>query len=174
MKNVKNKMGLRIAIVAISVCIIIFGILNITWFAFVHNVYQPFMDAVGCNEYGEYTVIGEDNYRYSVFKPTYLSFTSNLSIGENKALNESEEMPCRLLIWPKFFGGYEYGVSFSVLVDDAENDEELAFRTYGFMLDENMNPLEELEDEELKIIEENKDTIELLYEKAYKMWGIGG
>lgn len=69
-----KKVVSKIIIIAVSLALILFAFLNITWFAFVHNVYQPFMDAVGCNEYGEYTVIGEDNYRYSVFKPTYLSF----------------------------------------------------------------------------------------------------
>lgn len=174
MKEEKALSGKKIALIITISAIVVFAIWNIAWLSFVHTVYKPYMDAVGCNERGEYTVVDSDNYRYSVFKPSYLSFTSNLSISENIALNEvSESYRCSLIIWPKLSGSYQFGLSLTVPNKLNKDSENISFQTYGFMLDENMNSIEKLNDSAITILEDNKETISLLYEKAHNMWGIG-
>lgn len=96
-----------------------------------------------------------------------------MSVHENVAMNENTgKESVSLIIWPKFNGKYEYGVSLSVNVDS--EDGEFTFKTYGFMFDENMNSLEELNESEKKVLEENKDLIQDLYNRVYDMWEIGG
>ena len=51
----------------------------------------------------------EDGYDYAVKYPEYLSFTGNLSVG--LPADEYNPFTDFLIVWPKIFGGYEYGVS---------------------------------------------------------------
>ena len=175
MKKENASLKYKILIVSLSIIFISFAVWNIAWFSFVHIVYQPFIDAIGgYSENGVCTTVSSDNYRYTVFKPSYLSFTSNLSIHENIPLNEeNNSCKCSLIIWPKPFGSYQFGVSLS-LPEKADNDDNaFSFQSYGYMLDENMKPIESLNSEEKAILEDNKEIISLLYEKAHNMWGIG-
>ena len=158
----------------IGVLVSIFTIWNIFWFSFMNKTYKPLLDAV--NNQGH--TVGEnscayDGYRYSVFQPSYLSFTGNLSMSiyDDENIEDGETMSS-LLIWPKINGEYEYGVSLRVFEIDSEKDG-FSFESYSFLLDEKMEPLKELNPVEKEIYEQEKETIKSMYEKAYNMWGIG-
>ena len=56
-----------------------------------------------------YVHTDEDGYDYAVKYPEYLSFTGNLSVG--LPADEYNPFTDFLIVWPKIFGGYEYGVS---------------------------------------------------------------
>ncbi len=92
-----------------------------------------------------------------------------------RPLNEDpESFRCSLIIWPKIFGSYQFGLSLTVPNQANNGDEKLSFQTYGFMLDENMKPTDPLSDSEKKILEDNKEKVSMLYDKAQSMWEIGG
>ncbi len=167
-----KKIKIKIVIILCSVLVGVFAIWNIAWFAFVNSVYKPLADKISVDNLGYHSMVADDNYRYSVFMPSYLSFTSNLSVHENTPINEqSDSHSVSLIIWPKLFGGYEYGVSLTV--PKSEGKDELSFSSYNFMFDEHMNPLDELNEYEKEVLEEYKDEIKELYNKVYRMWGIG-
>lgn len=173
MKKIFSKKSSKIIIALLSIILVVFLCWNIIWFAFIQVRYKPFIDVVGYNDKGICTVVKEDNYRYTVFKPPYLTFRSNLVITENIPLNDGNiDYKCKLFIWPKFFGGYEFGFAITTPKPDSK-DGEVSFSTKGFMLDEKMNPVEPLSEADQDFLKENKEYIKMMYDKAYKMWGIG-
>ena len=158
----------------IGVLVLIFAIWNITWFVFMNNTYKPLLDAVNSQEH---LVLEDscvyDGYRYSVFPPSYLSFSGNLTISIYDDENiEDGETRSSLLIWPKINGEYEYGISLRVFDIDSEKDG-FSFESYSFILDEKMEPLKELNPVEKEVYEQEKEAIKSMYEKAYALWGIG-
>lgn len=157
------------------IIVLLFAVYNIIWAVFMHMCWKPLTEPIGYNEHGECTIIAEDGYRYSAFKPSYLSFSGNLSLKKYEVMNEpSNETLCSLIIWPNFNGEYEIGVSIYGYEEDASQDNGFAFSSYGFMLDENKQPIDNLNETEKQIMEENSELIDSLYQKAYDMWGIGG
>lgn len=168
--KIKKRIWLFISLVLV----VVFILWNILWLLFLDSTYKPLIDAVNNYEFS----IAEDNciydgYSYNVFKPSYLSFSGNLSMSlycEDEI--ENNETRCSLLIWPKLSGNYEYGVTLRVYKKD--NDKEVfSFDIYAFLLDEKMNPIEKLDPLELEIYEKEKDVIKSMYMKAHYMWGIG-
>ena len=149
-------------LVVIGVLVLIFAIWNITWFVFMNNTYEPLLDAVNSQEH---LVLEDscvyDGYRYSVFPPSYLSFSGNLTISIYDDENiEDGETRSSLLIWPKINGEYEYGISLRVFDIDSEKDG-FSFESYSFILDEKMEPLKELNPVEKEVYEQEKETIYL-------------
>ena len=97
-----------------------------------------------------------DGFDYSVKYPEYLSLTGNLCVG----LPTTDENPFTdfLIIWPKWSGGYEYGVSLTI--------EGVTWQIY-------IRPDGSVVDPEYsEIAARCRDTIDTLLERAGKMWDL--
>ncbi|MCD8118789.1 MAG: hypothetical protein LUE29_04795 [Lachnospiraceae bacterium] len=159
-------------VVKIVTCLcILFAILNCIWFFYWHS-FRSYKNAVGYEESTDrYITVDSDGYRYAVFAPGYLRFQGNLTVGNAVWGEETDECACSLIIWPLFSGGYEYGITIYVPVS---TESGYAYESYSFTMDENGEPLsEELSEDEIQLLEDNTEKIELVYQKAYEMWGIG-
>ncbi len=151
----------------------LFLLYNAVWFAYVNITYKPLEAAVGYDETRDMHIAFDDEgYHYVVFRPDYLLFTGNLSIGKDFNYAENGETFCSVIIWPTY-KGYEFGISLRTVISVDENSEGLEFETVSIMLDENGQPLDELSDEEARLFEENQEQIREIYQKAHDMWGIG-
>lgn len=130
--------------------IALFIMYNIIWFGWrekKYNLYVKNMETF--IEQVSYVHTDEEGYLYNVKKPDYLCYTGNLCV----ASPNGEEA---LLIWPRVFGGYKYGLQ-------VEKDNEV----YSIMLNKDLEA-EDVEAEEL--VEENREAITTLNAKAVKMW----
>ena len=97
----------------------------------------------------------KEGFSYSVKYPDYLSFTGNLAISMPS--EDDDYFSDALIIWPNLLKGYEYGL----ILYDEENNE------YMIEIDENKNP----KDSEYKeIVNDHKDNIDILFEKADEVW----
>lgn len=133
--------------------ILIFVVLNISWFSITNIKYKRFTDAVPKNEHDVYALY-KDGYSYGVKKPDYLHYTGNLSIVNNKT-------SCNLIIWPLLSGQYKYGL---IIVDN-----EMGYEIY---VDENMKPIDKEDLFSAQLIEENEAAIEEIFSKANEMWNL--
>lgn len=135
------------------IIILLFGLLNIVWFAHSYYVYSPFTKNIPKHESGMYVYYdNESNYIYNVKFPVYLSFNGNLGVANNEGSG--------LVIWPGFLGkNYTYGVR--VNVDG---------HVYSMNLDRNMQLIDE-EVEIKKIYNENTELIKKLWDGANSKWG---
>ncbi len=110
------KTGKKKALRAAAFLLAIFILINAGWYVWRLVKYGSYVEGMERNEIPEWLVprykhIDAEGYDYSVKYPDYLSFTGNLCVG----LPAADENPFTdfLVIWPKVFGGYEYGVSVS-------------------------------------------------------------
>ena len=95
-----------------------------------------------------------DGYDYGVKFPNYLSFTGNMSVGLPDT--DGNLFTDFLVIWPKAFRGYEYGVSLTV-----------EGQTYQIYINSDGSAV----DPEYKEIAEScKDEINALLQRAEEMW----
>lgn len=98
-------------------CILaVFIMINIVWYIWRMEKYGAYSKGMNRTVFATWIVprygcIDEDKYDYGVKYPSYLSLTGNMSVG----LPATDENPFTdfLVIWPKPFGGYEYGISFT-------------------------------------------------------------
>lgn len=113
-------------------------------------------------------VLKEDDYMYSVAKPTYPCFTGNLGISQ--AVSDENKVGFDVIIWPKAGGKNEIGV---IIKETKYNEATGEFETTGYevMLDGNKNLMTN-EEHLLEIYKENYDELEKLYDKANELWGI--
>ncbi len=148
-----------------------FVIYNVIWFAN-WNSYNKYKNSVGYEaDTKRYFCTDSEGCRYAVFAPNYLSFVGNLTVGNNIWEERGEQTTCSLIIWPLFMGGYEFGVNLYVPL---RTDDELVYKSYSFVLDENGNSIsDELTEDEKKMLDENTEVIKKMYKKAYEMWQIG-
>lgn len=163
------KKSRKAAIITISVIVILFIIFSIFWLAYSQIKFKPFKDSVGYNDERQQWYYREDDVVYSVSPPTYLSFEGNLSITDvikvDKSGNLKRDTTCDLIIWLKFGGKTEYGFTVGVIQDDKKS-----YMNYCFMVDENMNPTENLTSDEKEIFESNKDVMADMFKKAKDKW----
>ncbi|MGY0373955.1 hypothetical protein [Clostridium sp. JNZ J1-5] len=131
--------------------ILIFVILNISWFSIISIKYTKFLKAVPKNRGGIHGVL-KDGYAYNVKKPDYLHYTGNLGISNTK----TGEL---LIIWPKIFGGYKYGFR----LKEGKS-------VYELYVDENINPIDKDNKDFVKKVKEHKAGIDELFSKANEMW----
>ncbi|TRZ36166.1 hypothetical protein CEQ21_11285 [Niallia circulans] len=82
--------------------------------------------------------------------PDSLSFTGNLGVT-------TDDKKYALLIWPSFFGKTEYGLQ---LVDEKNE-------MHSITINKNTQAINE---EYRDLIKHNKETINILFNKAAKMW----
>ena len=146
----------------ILVILIVFILLNIVWFswrAIKYNNYSKGMDKNKSYSFSvpKYLKNDKEGFSYSVKYPDYLSFTGNLAISMPS--EDDDYFSDALIIWPNLLKGYEYGL----ILYDEENNE------YMIEIDENKNP----KDSEYKeIVNDHKDNIDILFEKANKFWNL--
>ncbi|AEV67192.1 hypothetical protein [Acetivibrio clariflavus] len=131
-----------------------FALINITWFSITYIKYKPYVDVIPKNSYGFHVFTDENGYNYNVKKPNYLSLTGNLGVT-----NKTNEFA--LIIWPKIFGKYIYGVRIQ--------QEEVVYSIY---VDENLKPIYSGNEEIKNIINKYKPELEILYNNAKKKWNL--
>lgn len=128
--------------------LILFGIWNLIWYVTVQNRYEPFLKAVPEGQSGVHAT-QEGSFMYNVKTPDYLTFTGNLGISDfDRGLS--------LIIWPLMNGDYKYGVR--IIGKDG--------LTHELMMDENKQLIDSTNETVVRIVEENKDLINLVYSKA--------
>lgn len=178
MKGWINEMKKKKKFLAIIcfVIFIVFVILNSIWFLYVHTKYHKYELAIGYDDKRQrYIYRDEDDFVYSVSKPYYLQYTGNLAISQVITIDEKgnalNENLVSLIIWPDIWGNYEYGVTVEIL-DKSSQAPDASYISYEFLLDENKQPLEQLNEHDKNILSSNQDAINTLFEKSKKMWNI--
>ncbi len=150
-----------------------FLVINCVWFGYWCS-FTKYKSAVGYEKSTRrYITTDSEGFRYAVFAPSYLRFTGNLSLG-NAIWGEDEDSNfTTLIIWPKFLGGYDFGVSIYI-PESSDDPNEYTYGTLQIMIDEDGNPVtDELTDDEMELFEKNEDMVRNVLQKAYNMWGIG-
>lgn len=104
-----------------------------------------------------FAVKDEDGFDYSVKYPDYLSLTGNLAVGFPGT--DEDLFTDGLIIWPKFSGGYEYGVILDSLEEGGDG--------YMFYIDVQGNAIE---DKYRQVSEKYADVIAELLERADGYW----
>lgn len=155
------KTGNRKVLKVITLVLSVFVLFNIFWYAWRDMKYDSYINEMEENELSSWIVprykhVDEEGYDYSVKYPDYLSFTGNMSVG----LPSLDNNPFTdfLVIWPKVFGGYEYGASLTV---DGVN--------YQIMINEDGSAVDSQYNE---IAAMSKETIDLLLHKANEKWDL--
>lgn len=168
----------HLVIISIILCIALASF-HIIWFCNLRR-YQPYIEAVGTDEYGRYSCIDDSKTTYSVFPPSYPSFSGNLAICDFRSDDlQPGDTVVDMLIWPNG-ETYKIGISIQTIKSSQINGDSetgiisVSTESVNFELDEQGNFLKEYDATQIKLFEENKATIETYYEKAYKMWGILG
>lgn len=134
--------------------ILVFVVLNISWFSITSIKYNKFVKDLPKFGPGHSYGTLKDGYNYHVKKPNYLHYTGNLAVSNS----ETGEL---LIIWPLISGGYKYGIR-------VEQDGV----GYEIYVDENMKPIDKDDTYSVQAIEENKASIEALLSKANEMWDL--
>jgi hypothetical protein len=147
-----KKKKLKISIIVISSILILFGGYNLFWYLSVKSTYDPL--AVGF-EKAPFSgrILDEKDYSYYIKYPDYLSFTGNLCVS-------TADDSLTLFIWPGIYSQNEYGVQIL-------NPEDQVI--YNIMVDKNGHT-DKIYDAPL--IEQNKDMIKALFDKANEKWDI--
>lgn len=155
------KSGNRKTLKIILAVLAFFILVNMGWYFWRMVKYGSYCKGWEKNEFGSwivprYVYTDEDDYDYLVKYPEYLSFTGNMSVG----LPATEENPFTdfLIIWPKAFGGYEYGASVTI----GNQGYQIYIKSDGTAV----NP------EDSEIAASCQDTINDLLNRAKKMWNL--
>lgn len=150
----------------ILVLLCCFAIWNLTWLTWRHVAYSKYTEgmvetAMSTALVPRYVAKDSDGFDYSVKYPDYLSLTGNLAVG----FPGTEEDPYTdsLIIWPKFSGGYEYGVILDSLEEGGDG--------FMFYIDTQGNAIE---DEYRQVSEKYEDVIAELLERVGGYWGAVG
>ena len=155
------KTGRKKAVKIILCVLIVFLVINSCWYTWRFLKYSRY--SVGMEKNPFYTWLvprykwtDADRFDYGVKYPEYLSFTGNLSVGMPTV--GEDPFSDFLIIWPKFFGGYEYGVSL--------NDGDLA---YQIEINEDGTAVDP---QYAELAERCRETIDILLARADEMWHI--
>lgn len=151
----------KIYIIA-GILVVALLLLNLMWFGWRHLTYSGYRNEMSKTHFSTlfhltYAGQDEDGFDYTVSYPDYLTFTGNLAVG----YPGTDENPFTdgLIIWPKLFGGYEYGIILNPRGDDTEG--------YMFYIDIQGNAIDE---EYREISEKCQDVIQELLERANSRW----
>ena len=153
----------RIVIVFIAM-MSAFLLLNLIWLGWRYMAYSGFAEGMTRTDmssplFPTYTAKDEDGFDYTVKYPDYLSLTGNLAVG----FPGTDDNPFTdgLIIWPKFMGGYEYGVML--------NSKEEGGSGYMFYIVAQGNAVEE---EYQSSADEYREVISELMELARNTWNL--
>lgn len=139
-----------------------FLLLNLIWFSWRYLAYSGYRNEMSKTNFSAvfhltYAGTDEDGFDYNVTYPGYLSFTGNLAVGYPGT--DEDPFTDGLIIWPKLFGGYEYGVILNPRGEDTVG--------YMFYIDTQGKAV----DEEYREIAENcQDVIQELLARANSQW----
>lgn len=162
-KEEKNTFKRRLAIF-LAVLLVLFAVYNAVWFAYREIRYSPFTENVP-KTYGVY-LTSKDDISYSVSKPSYLSFTGNLALTDEKTTEG-------LIIWPEFLSGYKYAAVIEARTEK-ENGREIPVLAY-IMIDKDGNWADDSgyfgKREKEKFNEKQEDIKEWL-RLANEMWNL--
>ena len=154
-------MAKKKVLIAIIVIIALFIFINLGWFVWSHISYTGYTEDLNRNAFYTFMVpnyAGKDGdgFEYSVKFPDWLTFTGNLAVG----YPGTDENPFTdgLIIWPKVFRGYEYGV-----IINTEDEGG-----YMFYIDRDGNAVDA---EYKKIAEDYGGVISELLSRAENFWG---
>ncbi len=155
------KSGKKTILKAVLGLLALFALINASWYVWRSEKYGSYCKGWAKNLFAtwivpRYVYTDEDGYDYGVKYPDYLSFTGNLSVG----LPTSSDNPFTdfMIVWPKVFGGYDYGVS---IVKDG-----LEYQIYVNADGTAVHP------EDSEIAASCKDTIDDLLGRAQEMWDL--
>ena len=140
----------------------LFAVYNAVWFAYREIRYKPLTENIE-NRYGVY-LTAIDDVTYSVSKPSYLSFTGNLSLADT----ETHE---GLIIWPEFPSGYRYAADIAVRTDKEDGREIPVLAP--IMIDENGNWIDDsgyYGKKEREIFDEKQEEIKEWLENKNQLW----
>lgn len=148
----------------ILVVVCIFAVLNLVWLGWRHIVYSQYTDgmtqtAMSTSVVPRYAFKDIDGFDYSVKYPDYLSVTGNLAVGFPGT--DDDPFTDGLIIWPKLFGGYKYGVILDSLEEGGDG--------YMFYVDPLGNAVEA---EYQPIAEKYEAVITQLLERAGLVWNL--
>lgn len=151
-------------VILLLVLLAAFFLLNLIWFGWRHMAYSGFAEGMTCTDmssplFPTYAAKDEEGFDYTVKYPDYLSLTGNLAVG----FPATEENPFTdgLIIWPKFMGGFEYGIILNSREDDG--------RGYMFYVDAQGNAVDE---EYQTLAEDYQEVICELMERAESTWNL--
>ena len=149
------------ALRAVLGIVVIFILLNLSWYIWRAVKYSSYSKGMEKNYFStwivpRYAQVDADGYDYSVKYPDYLSLTGNLCVG----LPSTDGNPFTdfLIIWPKALGGYRYGASLTL---EGEN-YQIYINSDGSAADPEYS----------EIVTRCQGTINILLERAEKMWGL--
>lgn len=151
-----KKKSSKITLIILLTAVFLFIVYNIVWGLVIQNKYGVYI--TGMDEIyalRTYAIADKDGYTYNVKIPDYLSYTGNLGV------QPSSGGECALLIWPGIGKETEFGVFIPT-----ENGRMRAVK-----LTRDGTPLENAPDEVVLLVEQNRDKIDTLFEKAEEMWG---
>ncbi len=156
------RFGKKTAIRAALCLLALFVLFNICWFVWRAEKYGAYSEGMETNYFStriipRYKYTDADGYDYGVKYPDYLSLTGNLSVG--MPTTEEDVFTDFLVIWPKFSGGYEYGVS--VEADGVEH--QICINSDGSAVHE----------EDRGIAHRCQENIDALLLRARGMWDLG-
>ncbi|MDD6800780.1 MAG: hypothetical protein PUE85_10260 [Firmicutes bacterium] len=142
----------------------VFILLNLIWFGWRHTAYSGFSKNMTRTDmssalFPTCATKDGDSFDHTVKCPDYLSLTGNPAVGYPGT--EENSFTDRLIIWPKFTGGYEYGVILNSKEDDRRGNM-FYVDTCGNAVDEKYRFLAE---DYRKIIRE-------LMERAERVWNL--
>lgn len=165
MKNKEEKNTFKRGLaIFLAVLLGLFAVYNAVWFAYREIRYKPLTENIE-NRYGVY-LTAIDDVCYSVSKPSYLSFTGNLSLADA----ETHE---GLIIWPAFPSGYRYAADIVVRTDKADGREIPVLSP--IMIDENGNWIDDSGNygkKEREIFDEKQEDIKEWLRLADEMWNL--
>ncbi len=140
----------------------LFLLANGIWFVWRAVKYGAYSKGMEKSELPEWLVpryirTDDEGFDYLVKYPDYLSLTGNLTVG----LPADGDNPFTdfLVVWPKAFGGFEYGVS---ITEDGT--------MYQIYIHEDGSAADP---KDSGIIERNRDTVNTLLGRANEMWDLG-
>lgn len=156
------RLGKKAAIRAALCLLALFVLFNICWFVWRAEKYGAYIEGMETNYFStrivpRYIYTDADGYDYGVKYPDYLSLTGNLCVG--LPTSEEDVFTDFLVIWPKFSGGYEYGVS--VEADGVEH--QIYINADGSAVHK----------EDSGIVDRCQENIDALLLRARGMWDLG-
>ena len=158
-------------IAGLAICIAL--LLSCAWFGWQHVKYSRYTDGMELlvlEDYSEYVpdvfyrlvpryvYKDAEGFDFSVKYPGLMSLTGNLAVG----MPGTEEDPFTdgLIIWPELTGGYTFGV----LLNNRDGGDG-----WQIYVDENGDAV----DPEMQgVVDEYRETVDLLMEKAFDFWAI--
>ena len=149
-------------VMRVALCLLaLFLLINVSWYVWRVIKYELYNTGMEKSVFATWLVprygqIDADGYDYGVKYPDYLTLTGNLSVG--CPTTDDDMFTDALIIWPKFFGGYEYG---AILYESGE--------TFYIYINADGSAVD-LEDND--VVVRHQENIDVLLRKAKEMWDL--